>query len=148
MQMQMVKRRSSLAWAVLGLGVVLLVTGCAGLESQEDMAPKLYLFGQTTDTWRDLILPDREDLAFEEIPWLPTFAEGIEKANAERVPAEKVSVEKVPGERAGEKARASAPRAAVKLARLTPPSSASPSTPIRLRTLPNDSRSRAISACS
>ncbi len=36
--------------------------------------------------WRDHILPDESELAFERIGWLPTFAEGIARAGAEDKP--------------------------------------------------------------
>ena len=36
--------------------------------------------------WRELILPTSEELAFERVAWLPSFHEGMERANIERKP--------------------------------------------------------------
>jgi hypothetical protein len=37
-------------------------------------------------TWRDHILPDERDLAYEQIPWLTTFKDGILAADAGQKP--------------------------------------------------------------
>lgn len=36
--------------------------------------------------WRELIRPSRDELAFERIGWLPSFHEGLARANIERKP--------------------------------------------------------------
>ena len=36
--------------------------------------------------WRERILPAGDDLTFERIPWIPTFAEGVLQADAEGRP--------------------------------------------------------------
>ena len=46
----------------------------------------LILRGQTMDKWRALIVPTGAELAWAQIPWLPTLSEGIERANLEGKP--------------------------------------------------------------
>jgi hypothetical protein len=36
--------------------------------------------------WRDYLLPTSSEVAFETIPWQPTFADGIHRAEAEQKP--------------------------------------------------------------
>ncbi|MHC4822444.1 MAG: hypothetical protein ACYTEP_00315 [Planctomycetota bacterium] len=38
------------------------------------------------DQWRDYLLPNPSESAFTTIPWLPTFADGIHRAEAEQKP--------------------------------------------------------------
>ena len=42
----------------------------------------LPLTDQNVEAWRDYILPSPEELAWTQIPWLPTFSEGILAAEA------------------------------------------------------------------
>ncbi len=48
--------------------------------------PSVELRAEDLGAWRKTIEPERAELAFEDIPWLPTFAEGVLAADRERKP--------------------------------------------------------------
>lgn len=67
-------------------GVVLLslmlFAGCASSGTNTPFA----LTEQNFSAWKKHIQPDRSELAWTQIPWLPTFAEGLMQAHAEDKP--------------------------------------------------------------
>lgn len=50
------------------------------------MVEAIDLSDESFDIWREFILPDEAELAWEKIPWLPTFRDGMVRASAERKP--------------------------------------------------------------
>lgn len=77
--------------------MIKLTVACTLLVSapslaQEPEVPTLPTFitsdasAQTVDGWLKHIRPDREDLAFETIPWLTTLADGIRAADKQGKP--------------------------------------------------------------
>lgn len=57
-----------------------LVLAVAPLAAEES-APVPELNDQNYTAWRDHILPEESELAWEKIPWLTTFKDGIIAAN-------------------------------------------------------------------
>lgn len=51
------------------------------LFAEEERTPVLELNDQNYAAWRDHILPEESELAWERIPWLTTFKDGIIAAN-------------------------------------------------------------------
>lgn len=86
---------------LLGIGgvlacTVLAVGGCAGSPEPHAVSDvtttadawesELSLQGKSLQEWRTLITPKPEERAWEQIPWLPTFHQGLEQASAEGKP--------------------------------------------------------------
>jgi hypothetical protein len=68
------------------LGVALPVfTALAGCASSVADSP-FALTDKNFSAWKAHIQPDRSELAWTQIPWLPTFAEGLVHADAEQKP--------------------------------------------------------------
>ncbi len=57
-----------------------------GATAKKELSVTFNLDERNLAQWRDHILPDESELAFERIGWLPTFAEGIARAGAEDKP--------------------------------------------------------------
>ena len=60
--------------------------GLFPLAAEEKDAPALELNGENYASWRDHVLPESSELAWEKIPWLTTFKDGIAAANAAEKP--------------------------------------------------------------
>ena len=50
------------------------------------MVEAIDLSDESFDRWREFILPDEAELAWEKIPWLPTFRDGMVRASTEQKP--------------------------------------------------------------
>jgi len=59
----------------LSLTLTLTLTASAALAQEPA------LNSESLPEWREHILPSGDDLAWQAIPWLTTFAEGIQQAN-------------------------------------------------------------------
>jgi hypothetical protein len=62
----------------------LLSAGAPG--STEEALPEIDLNRHNYDAWRDHILPAKDELAWEKIPWLTTFHDGISAAKKAKKP--------------------------------------------------------------
>ncbi len=49
-------------------------------------APSLPLDEESIARWRDIIRPTSEELRWQEIPWRPSFGEGVLEAQAKELP--------------------------------------------------------------
>ncbi len=65
-----------LSWSLLALSPL----------AAEETAPEIDLNDQNYQAWRDHILPEATELAWERIPWLTTFKDGIVAASAAEKP--------------------------------------------------------------
>lgn len=79
------------AMPALAAGLVLLLSGCASTGSTQpatgDLRSREFeLRPVDFDKWRDLISPTSDELAFERIPWCPSFSDGLERARVEHKP--------------------------------------------------------------
>ena len=70
--------KSTLACAqnLVALAALLLTLMASAALAQEPV-----LNSESLPEWREHILPSGDDLAWQAIPWLTTFAEGIQQAN-------------------------------------------------------------------
>lgn len=54
---------------------------------QQERAPALLeLEPAQLEAWREHVRPDAAELAFEALPWIPSFSEGLERADEEGRP--------------------------------------------------------------
>ena len=60
---------------------LLMLAGCLCLTSVASAQKVATLSAETLEQWRDHILPSEDDLTWMEIPWLVTFASGVQAAN-------------------------------------------------------------------
>ena len=58
-----------------------LLAACAGAGSAPEAPPAPDL-----DAWRAHLLPTDEELAFEAVPWLPSFREGVLAGDEQQKP--------------------------------------------------------------
>jgi hypothetical protein len=65
------------------LGATLL---CLGGCTDEPDAGSARLNADTLAGWQSYLEPDSDELAFQRIPWLPTYVEGVHRADTERRP--------------------------------------------------------------
>jgi hypothetical protein len=65
------------------LSAALLLTAACG-PGTAGGAPRLD--ADTLAAWQACIEPDAAELSFERIPWLPSYVEGVQVANAQRMP--------------------------------------------------------------
>ena len=65
-----------------------VVERLAGLEDDEirERNRRLDQANDDLERWRAYVRPAPEDLAFEAIPWIPSYAEGLRRADAEGRP--------------------------------------------------------------
>ena len=62
------------------LAPLLLLAVAAGPFQEPETLPELE--AADFSAWRDYLLPDSEEAAFEEVAWFPSFAEGIREADS------------------------------------------------------------------
>jgi len=75
--------KSILAKSILACAqnLVALAALLLTLMASAALAQEPVLNSESLPEWREHILPSGDDLAWQAIPWLTTFAEGIQQAN-------------------------------------------------------------------
>lgn len=76
------RRRMRSACATL-LGAALLALAACGTGSADGNER---LHADTFAEWQAYLEPDADELAFQRIPWLATYVDGVQRADAERKP--------------------------------------------------------------
>jgi hypothetical protein len=64
--------------------LAVLAVAAAAPQGAEVALPQLRL--ADLERWRELVRPTADEAAYLEIPWIPSFAEGMRRADAEQKP--------------------------------------------------------------